>query len=140
MKSLGKKTRDVWLIPFDELLSSTPFAAIMSKMLKTLEQVYRYPVDIEFTANFTAEDKIKINLLQCRPFQTKGHYSRVEIPEKINKNKILIQQEANFMGGSVYQGISRVICIDPQGYTKLSLSENHEVARLVGKLNRQIGN
>ena len=139
MKSLGKKTRDVWLITFDELLSSTPFAAIMSKMLKALEQVYRYPVDIEFTANFTAGDKLKINLLQCRPFQTKGHYSRVEIPEEINRNKILIQQEANFMGGSVYQGISRIICIDPQGYTKLSLSEKHEVARLVGKLNRQIG-
>ncbi|OGP89074.1 MAG: phosphoenolpyruvate synthase [Deltaproteobacteria bacterium RBG_19FT_COMBO_43_11] len=139
MRSLGKKTRDVWLLTFDELLSSTSFAEIMTKMLKVLERVYRYPVDIEFTANFTAEDKLKINLLQCRPFQTKGHYSRVEIPEKINRNKILIQQDANFMGGSVYQGISRIICIDPQGYAKLSLSEKYEVARLVGKLNRQIG-
>ncbi|MCE5212583.1 MAG: PEP/pyruvate-binding domain-containing protein, partial [Deltaproteobacteria bacterium] len=138
MRSKGK-TDDVWLITFDELLSSSPFAAIMSKMLKALEQVYRYPVDIEFTANFNMEGKLKINLLQCRPFQTKGHYSRVEIPEKINKSKILIQQDANFMGGSVYQGISRIICVDPQGYAKLDLSKKHEVARLVGKLNRQIG-
>lgn len=138
MRSKGK-TDDVWLITFDELLSSSPFAATMSKMLKALEQVYRYPVDIEFTANFNMEGKLKINLLQCRPFQTKGHYSRVEIPEKINKSKILIQQDANFMGGSVYQGISRIICVDPQGYAKLDLSKKHEVARLVGKLNRQIG-
>jgi hypothetical protein len=139
LKSKGRKANDAWLITFDELLASTPFAATMSRMLKTLEQVYRYPVDIEFTANFNMEGNLKINLLQCRPFQTKGHYSRVEIPEKIDRNKILIQQEANFMGGSVYQGISRIILVDPQGYAKLGLSEKHEVARLVGKLNRQIG-
>jgi hypothetical protein len=43
------------------------------------------------------------------------------------------------MGGSVYQAISRIIYIAPEGYTKLSVSEKHEVARLVGKINRQIG-
>ncbi|MGV8058525.1 MAG: PEP/pyruvate-binding domain-containing protein [Smithellaceae bacterium] len=139
MKSLGKNTPDMWILTFDELLSSTPFAAIMSKMLKKLEQIYRYPVDIEFTVNFSAEGKAKINLLQCRPFQTKGHYSRVEIPEKINKTKILLQQDANFMGGSIYLSIARLIYIDPQGYTKLSLSEKYDIARLIGKLNKQIG-
>ncbi len=139
MKSLGREARDTWLLTFDELLSNTPFSQVMSKMLKTLERIYRYPVDIEFTANFNAEGNLKINLLQCRPFQTKGHYSRVEIPEKIAKSKILLQQEANFMGGSVYLGISRIIYIDPQGYAKLNLSDKHEVARLVGKLNKQIG-
>jgi hypothetical protein len=139
MKSLGRPANDVWVLTFDDLLSNTSFAKIMSKMLKKLEQVYRYPVDIEFTANFDSQGKTRINLLQCRPFQTKGHYSRVELPEKIAKTKILIRQEANFMGGSVYQAISRIIYVDPQGYAKLHLSEKFEVARLVGKLNRQIG-
>ncbi|MEE9910929.1 MAG: PEP/pyruvate-binding domain-containing protein [Deltaproteobacteria bacterium] len=138
-QSQGLGADDVWILTFDELLGSTQFARAMSSMLKKLEQVYRYPVDIEFTANFNAQGKPQINLLQCRPFQTKGHYSRVELPEKISKSKILLRQEANFMGGSIYQAISRIIYIDPQGYTRLSLSEKHEVARLVGKLNRQIG-
>jgi hypothetical protein len=138
MRSLGRSAPDVWILTFDELLSTTPFAGIMSKMLKKLEQIYRYPVDIEFTVNFNAEGKAKINLLQCRPFQTKGHYSRVEIPEKISKPKILLKQDANFMGGSVYLSIARLIYIDPQGYTKLSLSEKYDIARLVGKLNKQI--
>jgi len=139
LQSLGKQARDSWILTFDELLENTSFVKTMSKMLKKLEQVYRYPVDIEFTVNFTTQGKPQINLLQCRPFQTKGHYSRVELPDKISKSKILLQQEANFMGGSVYQGISRIIYIDPKGYAGLSISEKHEVARLTGKLNRQIG-
>ncbi len=139
MQSIGRSPQDVWVLTFDNLLSGTPFAETMSGMLKKLEQVYRYPVDIEFTVNFDAQGKTRVNLLQCRPFQTKGHYSRVELPDKIAKSKILIRQEANFMGGSVYQAISRIIYVDPQGYAKLSLSEKFEVARLVGKINRQIG-
>jgi len=139
LQSLGKDAKNAWILTFDELLQSTPFAKTMSLLLKKLEQVYRYPVDIEFTVNFNAQNKPKINLLQCRPFQTKGHYSRVELPEKINRSQILLQQEANFMGGSVYQAISRIIYIDPKGYAKLPLSEKHDVARLTGKLNKQIG-
>jgi hypothetical protein len=139
MQSLGRKAKDSWIVTFDHLLENTDFAKTMENMLKKLEQVYRYPVDIEFTVNFSISGKPQINLLQCRPFQTKGHYSRVELPEKINKSKILLQQEANFMGGSVYQAISRIVYIDPQEYAKLNISEKHEVARLTGKLNRQIG-
>jgi len=139
LQSVGKQAKDTWILTFDELLENTSFVETMSKMLKKLEQVYRYPVDIEFTVNFNTQGKPQINLLQCRPFQTKGHYSRVELPGKISKSKILLQQEANFMGGSVYQAISRIIYIDPKGYAGLSLSEKHEVARLTGKLNKQIG-
>jgi hypothetical protein len=139
LQSVGKQAKDTWILTFDELLENTSFVQTMSKMLKKLEQVYRYPVDIEFTVNFNTQGKPQINLLQCRPFQTKGHYSRVELPGKISKSKILLQQEANFMGGSVYQAISRIIYIDPRGYAGLSLSEKHEIARLTGKLNKQIG-
>lgn len=139
-QSLGREAKDAWILTFDELLQGTSFAKTMSDMLKKLEQVYRYPVDIEFTANADNEGQLRINLLQCRPFQTKGHYSRLQLPDKISRNKILIQQEANFMGGSIYQSLWRIIYIDPKGYAKLSLSEKHDVARLTGKLNKQIGN
>ncbi len=39
------------------------------------------------------------------------------------------------MGGSIAQGIRRVVYIDPEGYARLSLSEKYDVARLIGKLN-----
>lgn len=138
MQAAGR-SGDVWVLTFDRLLSSTEFPKIMSKMLKRLETVYNYPVDIEFTANFNIEGKLRVNLLQCRPFQTEGHGgSRVEIPSEIDKNRILLRQEGNFMGGSVLENISRIVYIDPQGYAKLTLSEKFSCARLVGKINKTI--
>ena len=130
--------QDEWILTFDELLASTDFTAVLSRMLKTLEGVYRHPVDIEFTANFDAEGRLQVNLLQCRPFQTKGQDLQVAIPEKIPKKKVLLRQEGNFMGGSVSQDIARIIHVDPQGYAKLTLSGKYDVARLVGRLNRLI--
>lgn len=41
----------------------------LSRLLKTLEVAYRYPVDIEFTINFRKSGGYFINLLQCRPLQ-----------------------------------------------------------------------
>jgi hypothetical protein len=137
MKTTGKDT-EVWILTFDELLSKTIFTDLMSKMLKKLEKIYNYPVDIEFTANFNAEGNIQINLLQCRPFQTRGHYRRVEIPEKIDEKKIFLRQQGNFMGGGVHENISRIVYIDPQKYTKLPLSDKYNIARLVGKINKTI--
>ena len=140
MRAMGRPVRDFWILTFDELLSTTEFPAVMARMLKTLESVYKYPVDIEFTGNFNLEGKLQVNLLQCRPFQTKGQTLRVDIPAKIQDARVLLRQEGNFMGGSVSQPISRIIYIDPQGYTKLSLSEKYDVARLVGRLNKLIEN
>ena len=138
LRATGRRVPDLWVLTFDEFMTATPFTEIMSRMLKTLEEVYSYPVDIEFTANFNAEGRLQVNLLQCRPFQTKGQNVRVEIPGKIKKQRILLRQEGNFMGGSVSQPLNRIIFIDPQGYARLSLSEKYDVARLVGRLNKLI--
>lgn len=138
LRSMGRQMEDIWVLTFDELMSTTPFPDMMARMLKRLEEVYQYPVDIEFTVNFNLEGKFQINLLQCRPCQTRGQFTRMEIPEKLADSHILLRQEGNFMGGSVYQPLSRIIYVDPQGYTKLSLSEKYEVARLVGRLNKSI--
>jgi hypothetical protein len=138
MAATGRPAKDYWILTFDELLSSTEFPDLMSRMMKKLEAVYEYPVDIEFTANFNLEGKLQINLLQCRPFQTKGQQVRMTIPETVDKRRLLLRQEGNFMGGSISQSISRIIYIDPQGYSELPLSKKFDVARLVGRLNRLI--
>lgn len=140
MKELGMEEKQYWLLTFEKLLSSTSFVEIMQKILKTLEKNYKYPVDIEFTVNFTKGEKPIINLLQCRPLQTKGRQARVKIPSQIPPQKILFQCERYFMGGSISQFIKKIIYIEPKGYIRLPQPQKYEIARLVGKLNKQITN
>jgi len=140
MKELGMKTQRYWLLTFKKLLSNTNFTEIMRKMLKTLENYYQYPVDIEFTVNFTDNDEFKINLVQCRPLQTKGIKASVQLPENIKPEKVLFASQGYTMGGSISQPIKRIIYVDPQAYVEMPVSQKYSIARLMGKLNRQIAN
>ena len=129
---------DQWIITFDPFFTQTRFTEIMAAMLKRLEEAYTTPVEIEFTVNYDQEDEIQINLLQCRPFQTIGNRPEVGIPEKIPPADIFIKTKGNFMGGNVSLTIDAVIWVDPIHYTALSMPEKYSVARLIGKLNRQV--
>jgi hypothetical protein len=138
LKERGMKEREVWTLTFDAFLSETPFPGIMQAMLKRLEEVYQYPVDIEFTLNFTGTTSFQINLVQCRPLQTKGEGKSVEIPVDIDPGRIFFKSKGAFMGGNVIQPVRRIIYVEPDEYSRLSLSEKYDIARLIGKLNRQI--
>ena len=138
MQELGMTAKKPWLITFKELLSNTRFTEIMQKILKTIEKSYQYPVDIEFTVNFTDDDTFRINLVQCRPLQTKGLKASVTLPKNIEPDKVLFASEGYTMGGSISQPITRIIYVDPQAYVETPNSQKYSIARLVGKLNRQI--
>lgn len=138
LREMGHPDREAWILTFDNLLSKTSLTGVMHRMLKKLEEIYDYPVETEFTVNFTHSNAYKINLLQCRPVQTKGLAQRVQIPDTIDNDKIFISIEGHFMGGSVVQDIGRVILVEPAAYNQLSVSDKYTVARLVGKLNRLI--
>jgi len=138
MRKLGMKDKNAWLITFEKLLSQTDFTDTMQRMLKTIEKHYEYPVDIEYTANFSNDGSLKINLVQCRPLQTKGLKANITIPDDIDKTKLLFESFGFTMGGNISQGLKRIICVEPKGYTEASLSQKYDIARLVGKLNKQI--
>jgi hypothetical protein len=127
-----------WILNFDKVLSQTDLAQDLKNLMKILERAYQYPVDIEFTVNFTDERMIRVNLVQCRPLQAKKLGSQVEIPAKIENKKIFIRSTGNFMGGSVDLQIKRIIYVDPASYVNLKLQEKYQIARLIGQLNRQI--
>ncbi|MDD2390041.1 MAG: PEP/pyruvate-binding domain-containing protein [Desulfobacterales bacterium] len=138
IKKLGIKDQKAWIINFDGLLSQTPFAHVMRRMLKKLEAVYNYPVDTEFTLNFTSDGKFKLNLLQCRPFQGLGSVQEMKFPEHIPTADILLEMNGNFLGGSISRNIKQIIMVDPTGYVDLSMNQKYDIARLIGRLNRQI--
>ena len=138
MRQMGRQSRPYWLADFKKLLSETPFAATMQAMLKTLETYYAYPVDVEFTANFAADGQLNINLVQCRPLQTKGLRANVQTPASIAPEKTLLSMTGGTMGGNICQPLACVIYVDPAGYVALPQPQKYELARIVGKLNRLV--
>ncbi|MDD5671895.1 MAG: PEP/pyruvate-binding domain-containing protein [Candidatus Omnitrophica bacterium] len=140
MKSISGKSRNMWILTFDGLLSDQSFIERMQQLLKVLENNYQHPVEVEFTINFKKNSReAQINLLQCRPFQTKGlRGKKTEFPSRIAKERIFFQSEGNFMGGSLSQVIKRIVTIDPSAYNQLVISQKYDIARLIGKINKQI--
>ncbi|MBU1864408.1 MAG: PEP/pyruvate-binding domain-containing protein [Candidatus Omnitrophica bacterium] len=140
MSKAGTEDKEYWILTLDNIFHDTMFAGTFKKILKVLEESYRYPVEVEFTVNFTSDDAFKINLLQCRPLQTGGRGRRVEMPDHVKSEDILFESHGYFLGGNISQEIRRIICVDPEKYSKLGLSDKYEIARIVGRLNRGIEN
>jgi hypothetical protein len=138
MKEMGIKGQRAWVLTFEKFLSKTDFPQVMRKILGTLESYYDYPVDVEFTVNFANNGSFKINLVQCRPLQTKGLVASVQIPEDIESEKVLFASDGYTMGGSISQPIKRIIYVEPQAYVEALISQKYSIARLIGKLNGQI--
>jgi len=127
-----------WLFTFERLLTQTPFVATMRRLMTTLERAYDYPVDVEFTGTYASNGQLYLNLIQCRPLQTRGIQStRVEI-HQVDEAQTLFRSQGSFMGGSIVQPIARVIAVDSQAFMGLNLSDKYELARIIGRLNRVI--
>ena len=96
---------------FERLLRSTKFPEAMKKILKVVSSKYNYPVDIEYTANFDRQGNFHINIVQCRPLQTRGLGKTVEVPKLEDKSSCLFSSKGNFMGGNVRLAIDYVVFI-----------------------------
>ncbi|NLX70245.1 MAG: pyruvate kinase [Clostridiales bacterium] len=139
LRELGYYDRKTpYILDFKKLFTDTNFAVVMREMLAVLSKAYDYPVDIEFTANFRKDGSYRINLLQCRPLQTKGLGKTVKIPELKNVKDCFFSSKGNFMGGNVRLPIDYVILINVGAYLKLSEQEKYDVARHIGLINREM--
>ncbi len=122
------------VLSFDYLLSNTSFVAEMRKMLDTLQAAYEYPVDIEFTANFSRPNQYKINLLQCRPLQVAANEALVELPASVARDNLLLEAHGAVIGTGRALTIDRFVYVSPATYAKLSVQDRYTIARLIGRL------
>ena len=136
LEQRGRSGEKVWLLVFDDFLAKTDFAELIKRLLKTVEAAYQYPVDIEFTANFTPDRTVKIDVVQCRPLQTRGSGQHPEIPGEIPETDLFFRSSGHFMGGNSDLLIDWVVWVEPAAYLELGVPEKYQVARLVGELNR----
>lgn len=125
-----------WILTFNKLLADTDFVNDMRDMLRILQEAYEYPVDIEFTADFDANQSFKINLVQCRPLQAKGGEA-VTLPKvDVSGSQRIIEASSAVIGQTRMAVIDRFIYIVPAVYGHLALRERYEIARLISDINK----
>ncbi len=122
-------------ITFDRLLTETPVAADLRRMLALLEEVYEHPVDVEFTVNFLADGTYRIHLLQCRTFQFHRETGGLALTVPAEQQRLLSAHGA-VIGVSREQPLSRIIYIVTDTYAQLAEQARYGVARLIGRLNQ----
>ena len=127
----------VWYISCQGLLESTPFPQIMRSLLKTLENVYGTPVDIEYAVNTDEDGDFVINLLQCRPLYIGQPGGRVAVP-KLPDSQCLFKLRDSSMGLATHESIDAVIEIDAKAYYEYPYAKKPLVAKAVGRINRAL--
>ncbi|WP_022850843.1 PEP/pyruvate-binding domain-containing protein [Limisalsivibrio acetivorans] len=131
--------KDVWLLTFDRLLKQTDFTKDMTRLMNTLEGEYEYPVDIEFTLNFTDDSSFMINLVQCRPHQTSIITKDPGFDEKDLKSYTpLFSSKSNFMGGNTLMNLNQIVFVNPSEYSRLNDNERFSVVRGIREINNEI--
>lgn len=133
-RELGLSEKPPKLANFNNLLTKTDFPVVMKKILSTLQDAYDYPVDIEYTTNFYMDGSYKVNILQCRPLQTRSIGGLTALKEP-SPEKVVIETSGNFMGGNVIIPMDYAIIVNPLEYLALAEQEKYTVARAIGNLN-----
>jgi len=127
------------VLTYDEFLRSTPFAERMRQILQTLEQVYRAPVDLEFTAHLRkgegAKRSLQITILQCRPQSQLAATEQVPFPTGLKEDKVVFSTRFVVPQGYIDK-VDYVVYVPPEGYFALpAMNLRIELARAIGKLN-----
>jgi pyruvate, water dikinase len=120
------------LLTFEPFLGGTSFAADMRGILRTLHDAYHHAVDVEFTANL-ANDRLKINVVQCRPFQLKAGRARTRVQTE-GRREVLLQSEGPVIGNGMVAPVDRLIYVVPAVYSGMNMADRYGVARLIGRL------
>ncbi len=120
------------ILNFRKLLGKTDFTSVMTEAMRILEEKYNYPVDIEYACNFDEEGNYLVNLLQCRPLQTRGIGAAGVMPKV---KQLYFRTEGNFMGGNVCLPVRYAVMVRVEPYLALPEQRKYQVARKLGELN-----
>jgi hypothetical protein len=127
------------VITFDELLRRTPFADVLSRMLRMLEEHYHSAVDVEFTVQIpdpqALQPGVQISLLQCRPQSYIKSTRVVRIPKQLTSDEIIFSTHFMVPQGHI-PDIRYVLFVPPEDYYALYTSEaRKELGRVIARLN-----
>ena len=119
----------------DTILRNEQLVTVMREMLATIQEHYRYPVDVEFTMNFSEDGDFLIDLVQCRPLQAKGTGAHsVTLPDT-PPEKTFFRLYGGAMGGPINMPIDLVAIVDGKGYYELPYSSKFSVPSAIDAIN-----
>jgi pyruvate,water dikinase len=128
-------TTEALILTVNNLIARTAFVRVIGDMLARLEKAYGQPLDTEFTATVDGGERIRINLLQCRPMRLPGATGPVQLPADIPPERLLFRSFRTISGG-VTGPIRYLLYIDPERYCAVGLPEvKKSIGRIVGRIN-----
>jgi hypothetical protein len=136
----GAFDKDKLVLTFDGLLKNRDFVNLMKTVLKRLEAVYNFPIDIEFTVEIRRswpKPEFCLHLLQCRP-QAYAAAQRFPLPTDVPDEDKIFSANRLVPHGLV-QRICYIVYVDPEKYAQIT--DPHfktELARLIGRLNKAL--
>jgi len=118
------------VVTFDGLITRGPFVAQIRDLLRTLEEKFGVPVEIEF-----ASDGEYIYLLQCCPQALARAPRPAPIPKDITKDKLLFSANRYVSNGWV-SNITHIVYLRPAALAALEQPAHRQaVGQAVAKLN-----
>ena len=127
--------RAVRFISCQGLVKNKKLMDSMHRMLARIQSEYDYPVDTEFTINFSDDGEYTIDLLQCRPLQVVKGKNSVDIPADVTEEHILLSSRGASMGLSREEQLDCIVYVDPIGYYNMPYKDKITVAQMIGRIN-----
>ena len=116
-------------LTFDPILKDTDFIIGLRAILGALEKSFGQTVEIEFSADFAIDRQPAITLTGCRILPDL-------LEAKVDSRRHFLRGGGVVIGQSRILPLDHILCVTPEAYGVLSLSDRYEVARLIGKITR----
>ena len=127
------KRREIVFVNCNGIVNNDKFISMMKDLLKTLENAYDYPVDVEYTVNIGPDKSFVVNLLQCRPLQISTTKEDIEIPKDVGETYFHIKKAS--MGRSRKEKIDTLVYVDSHKYYEYPYAKKSLIARIIGEIN-----
>ena len=131
-----------FVLTFDGLLKKTDFVRMTKAILRRLENEYRVPVDIEFTADILpstgGQPRLVLHILQCRPSASHDSTEQIVVPQDIPTVDKIFSAHRLVPHGIVSK-IRYIVYVNPEKYSQVAMPTiKLELARLIGRLNKRL--
>ena len=127
--------REILFVSCEGLTKNQQLMKDMQDMLALIQEHYEYPVDTEYTINLSQDGSYVVDLLQCRPLQLTQDGDKVDFPEDVREERVLLETKGVSMGFSRKIPVDVVVYIDPVRYYNMPYRQKYDVKKYLTDVN-----